>query len=126
MSNRKSHRWLGLTAILAATLMNLLDSTVSNIAGPSIRADLGGGYATLQWIAAGYTLALAVGLLTGGRPGGMFGRKRMLMIGAAGFVAVSLVCALAISPEMLVTARVAQGLFGAVMIPQGFGLIRDM
>ena len=60
--------------VLAATLMNLLDSTVVNVAAPAIRADLGGSYAHLQWIAAGYTLALAVGLLTGGRLGDMFGR----------------------------------------------------
>ena len=120
------HRWLGVFAVLAATLMNLLDTSVVNVGGPAIRRDLGGGYATLQWIAAGYTLALAVGLLTGGRLGDMFGRKRMLMIGAAGFVATSVACALATSPEMLVSSRVAQGLFGAMMIPQGFGLIRDM
>jgi len=122
----RNHKWLGLFAILAATIMNLLDSTVSTVAAPAIRADLGGSYATLQWIAAAYTLALAVGLLTGGRLGDMFGRKRMLMIGVIGFVAASLACAAAWSPEALIGARVVQGLFGAVMIPQGFGLIRDL
>ena len=80
-------RWLGLSAILAATLMNLLDSTVSNVAGPTIRTDLGGSLASLQWLAAGYTLALAIGLLTGGRLGDMFGRKRMLLVGVVGLVA---------------------------------------
>jgi EmrB/QacA subfamily drug resistance transporter len=80
----------------------------------------------LQWLAAAYTLALAVGLLTGGRLGDMFGRKRMLLIGIAGFVVASLACAAAWSPESLVAFRVVQGLFGAVMIPQGFGLIRDL
>lgn len=119
-------RWLGLFAVLSATLMNLLDSTVVNVGGPAIRADLGGGYASLQWIAAGYTLALAVGLLTGGRLGDMFGRKRMMMIGTAGFVLTSLACALSPTPEVLIAARVVQGLFGAMLIPQGFGLIRDM
>ena len=79
-------------------IMNLLDSTVVNIAAPAIRADLGGSYADLQWIAACYTLALAVGLLTGGRLGDMFGRRRMLLIGIVGFVAASLLCALAWSP----------------------------
>src|SRR5438270_1076356 len=119
-------RWLGLSAILAATLMNLLDSTVSNVAAPSIRADLGGSLSTVQWIAAGYTLALAVGLLAGGRLGDMFGRKRMLLIGVSGFMAASVGCGVAVSPEMLIGARVLQGLFGALMIPQGFGLIRDL
>ncbi|WP_207944893.1 MFS transporter, partial [Actinomadura rubrisoli] len=119
-------RWLGLSAILAATLLNLLDSTVVNVAAPAIRADLGGSLAALQWMAAGYTLALAVALLTGGRLGDMFGRKPVLLAGAAGFLATSVACAFAWSPESLIAARVAQGLFAAVMVPQGFGLIRDL
>ncbi|MFG2088162.1 MFS transporter [Spirillospora sp. NPDC048824] len=119
-------RWLGLSAILAATLLNLLDSTVVNVAAPAIRADLGGSYAALQWMAAGYTLALAVALLTGGRLGDMFGRRPVLLAGAAGFLVTSAACAFAWSPETLIAARVAQGLCAAVMIPQSFGLIRDL
>lgn len=106
--------------------MNLLDSNIVGIAAPAIRADLGGSYSTLQWLAAAYTLALAVGLLTGGRLGDMYGRRRMLLIGVGGFVVASLACAAAWSPESLIAFRVLQGLFGAVMIPQGFGLIRDL
>ena len=119
-------RWIGLFAVLAATLMNLLDANVMNVAAPTIRADLGGSYADLQWLTAGYTLAMAVGLLIGGRLGDMFGRKRMLLLGAAGFTLASIACALAPSEGTLITARVVQGLIGAVMVPQGFGLIRDM
>jgi len=119
-------RWLGLFALLAATLMNLLDASVVGVAAPAIRADLGGSLSTLQWLTAGYTLALAVGLLTGGRLGDMYGRKKVLTIGIAGFVATSLACALAPSAAVLLIARVLQGAFGAVMIPQCFGLIRDM
>ncbi|MGH3737703.1 MAG: MFS transporter [Micromonosporaceae bacterium] len=119
-------RWLGLWAILGATLLNLLDGTVGNVAAPAIRADLGGSLSLLQWISAGYTLAMAVGLLTGGRLGDMYGRKRMLMVGIAGFLAASVACAVAVSPEMLIAARVLQGGFGALMIPQCFGLIRDL
>ena len=119
-------RWIGLLAVLAAALMNLLDSNVVSIAAPTIRNDLGGSYADLQWLTAGYTLAMAVGLLTGGRLGDMFGRKRMLLIGAVGFTVASVACALAPSEGVLITARIAQGLVGAVMVPQGFGLIRDM
>jgi EmrB/QacA subfamily drug resistance transporter len=122
----RSRRWLGLFAVLAATIMNLLDTTVVNVGAPSIRASLGGSYASLQWIAAGYTLALAVGLLAGGRLGDMYGRKRVLLVGVVGFVAASLLCAAAWSPDSLIVARVVQGLFGAIMIPQGFGLIRDL
>jgi EmrB/QacA subfamily drug resistance transporter len=118
--------WLGLFAVLAALIMNLLDSTIVNVAAPAIRVELGGSYSSLQWIAAGYTLALAVGLLTGGRLGDMFGRRRMMLVGVAGFVAASLACAAAPSIGALMVARLLQGLFAAVMIPQGFGLIRDL
>lgn len=118
--------WLGLSAVLAAMIMNLLDSTVINVGGPSIRADLGGSLSSLQWISAAYTLALAVGLLTGGRLGDIFGRRRMLMVGLTGFIVSSLACVLAWSPAALIGARTVQGLFAAVMVPQAFGLIRDL
>jgi EmrB/QacA subfamily drug resistance transporter len=119
-------RWLAFAAALAATLMDLLDSTIANVAAPAIRKDLGGSYADLQWIAAAYTLAMAVMLLTGGRLGDMFGRKRMLLIGAAGFTAASVASALAPSVESLIAFRAIQGGVGAVMVPQVFGLIRDL
>lgn len=121
-----THRWLGFFAVLTALIMNLLDSTIVNVAAPSIRRDLGASYSDIQWIAAGYTLALAVGLMTGGRLGDLFGRRTMLMIGVVGFALSSLGCALTPDPQLLIAARVVQGLFGAVMIPQGFGLIRDL
>jgi EmrB/QacA subfamily drug resistance transporter len=119
-------RWIGLIAILAATLLNLLDASIVNVAAPAIRAELGGTASTIQWLAAGYTLALAVGLLTGGRLGDMFGRKRVLMIGLIGFLVASLACGAAGSIELLLTARLVQGAFAAVMVPQCFGLIRDL
>ncbi|MFD8499770.1 MFS transporter [Amycolatopsis sp. NPDC059657] len=123
---RSDRRWLGLFAILAADLLNLLDSTVGTIAAPAIRADLGGSTSTLQWIAAGYTLAMAVGLLVGGRLGDMYGRKRMMLVGVVGFLVASFLCGVSFSPEMLLTARVLQGAFGAVMVPQSFGLMREL
>ncbi|MCU1470925.1 MAG: putative drug resistance protein [Glaciihabitans sp.] len=123
---KKDHRWLGLFALLAAIVMNLLDSTIINVALPAIQADLGGSYSSLQWTAAAYTLALAVGLLTGGRLGDMFGRRTIWMIGVIGFVLASVACAVAWSPDALIAARVVQGLLGAAMIPQAFGLIRDL
>ncbi|HCU48890.1 MAG TPA: MFS transporter, partial [Micromonosporaceae bacterium] len=119
-------RWAALFVILAAEVMDLLDALVTTIAGPSIQADLGGTETLIQWLGAGYTLAMAVGLLTGGRLGDIFGRKRMFMIGAAGFVVASLLCAVAQSPEVLVGARILQGLFGAIMLPQGLGMIKEM
>jgi MFS family permease len=119
-------RWVALFVILAAEVMDLLDALVTNIAAPTIQRDLGGSASLVQWLGAGYTLAMAVGLVTGGRLGDLFGRKRMFVIGAFGFTAASLLCGMAMSPEMLIGARVLQGLFGAVMIPQGLGLIKEM
>jgi EmrB/QacA subfamily drug resistance transporter len=117
-------RWVVLAVILAAEVMDLLDSTVVNIAAPSIRAHLGGAYSTIQWVAAGYTLAFAVMLITGGRLGDIFGRRRLFIIGALGFTIASAACAFAASPGALITSRVIQGAFGAVLIPQGLGVIR--
>jgi MFS family permease len=119
-------RWLAFSAALAAMLMELLDATVSSTAGPAIRANLGGSYADLQWIGAGYTLALTLGLLAGGRLGDLFGRKRMLLIGVAGFTTASVLCAIAPTVYFLIAARVLQGAVGAVMVPQVFGVIRDL
>ena len=125
-TNPDSRRWLGLTAVLAATLMDLLDSTVVNIAAPSIHRSLGGSTAALQWFAAAYTLALAAGLLVGGRLGDMYGRRRMLLGAAVAFTAASVACAFAWSPESLIGARAVQGLLAAMMVPQTFGLIREL
>jgi EmrB/QacA subfamily drug resistance transporter len=106
--------------------MDLLDSLVTNIAGPVIREELGGSYSLIQWLGAAYTLAMAIGLLTGGRLGDIYGRRRMFLTGALGFTLASLVCALAQNPGELITARAVQGLFGAVMLPQGLGMLKQM
>ncbi|MGH3240744.1 MAG: MFS transporter [Spirillospora sp.] len=119
-------RWAALFVILAGEVMDMMDALVTNIAAPTIRAELGGSAATVQWLAAGYTLAMAIGLITGGRLGDLYGRRRMFLIGAAGFTAGSLLCGVAVSPGMLVGARVTQGLFGALMLPQGIGMIKQM
>jgi EmrB/QacA subfamily drug resistance transporter len=120
------HIWTGFAVVLAAMIMNLLDSTIINVAAPSIQRDLGMSSAALEWIAAAYTLAIAVGLMAGGRLGDMFGRKRMLLIGLTGFVLASAACAVAQSPGTLIGARVLQGLSAAMLTPQAFGLIRDL
>ncbi len=88
-------KWLAFAAAAAAAVMDLLDSTIAQVAAPSIRRDLGGSYAVIEWVTAAYTLAMAVGLLTGGRLGDMFGRKRMLLAGVGGFVVASAGCAAA-------------------------------
>ncbi|MFC4009848.1 DHA2 family efflux MFS transporter permease subunit [Nonomuraea purpurea] len=119
-------RWIALFVILAAEAMDLLDALVTAIAAPTIQRELGGSDSLVQWLGAGYTLAMAVGLITGGRLGDLYGRKRMFVIGALGFTTASLACGVSVSPEMLIAGRVLQGLFGAVMIPQGLGLIKEM
>ncbi|MCC3777477.1 MFS transporter [Streptomyces sp. UNOB3_S3] len=119
-------RWAALGVILAGEAMDMLDSLVATIAAPSIRAELGGGASVTQWLGASYALAMAVGLITGGRLGDVIGRRRTFLIGTAGFTGASLLCAAAVSPGVLVAARGLQGLFGAVLIPQGLGLIKEM
>src|SRR5512135_2266987 len=120
------HRWIGLAAILGAEVMDLLDGTIMNIAGPTIRNDLGGGYPLIQWLTAGYTLPFAVLLIVGGRLGDIFGRKRMFLVGAVGFTLASALCSVAQDPGMMIAARAVQGGLGALMIPQGLGLIKAM
>ncbi|MGV9308035.1 MFS transporter [Nonomuraea sp. NPDC003727] len=119
-------RWPALFVILAAEIMDLIDALITQIAAPTIQKELGGSASLIQWLISGYTLAMAVGLITGGRLGDLYGRKRMFVIGALGFTAASLLCGVSVSPEMLIAARVLQGLFGSVMIPQGLGLIKEM
>ncbi|MFC7714891.1 MFS transporter [Nonomuraea recticatena] len=119
-------RWPALFVILAAEVMDLIDAMVTQIAAPTIQREIGGSAGLIQWLVSGYTLAMAVGLITGGRLGDLYGRKRMFVIGALGFTVASLLCGVSVSPEMLIGSRVLQGLFGAVMIPQGLGLIREM
>ena len=119
-------RWPALFVILAAEVMDLLDALVTTIAGPSIRRDLGGGDTLIQWLGAGYTLAMAIGLLTGGRLGDIYGRRRMFMIGTAGFTLE--LAGLRAGPVAGADhrPRVLQGLVGAVMLPQGLGMIKEM
>ena len=119
-------RWVAFGAVITAAVMDLLDSTITQVAAPTIRRELGGSYAVIEWVTAAYALAMAVGLLTGGRLGDIFGRRRVLLAGMAGFVVASAACAAAQSAGELIAARAAQGLLGAIMLPQVFGLIRDL
>ena len=78
-------RWPALFVLLAAEVMDLLDDLITSIAGPTIVRDLGGGQTLIQWLAAAYTLAMASGLLIGGRLGDIYGRRRMFLVGMSGF-----------------------------------------
>lgn len=116
-------RMLILAVVLAADVLDLIDATITNIAAPTISADLGGGQQLIQWAGAGYSLALGVLLIVGGRLGDKFGRRRMFFVGLIGFTLASAVCGLALGPEMFIAGRLVQGTFGALLIPQGFGLL---
>jgi EmrB/QacA subfamily drug resistance transporter len=119
-------RWFVFAVVIAANIMDLMDATIVNVAGPSIRAALGGSGSTLLWLSAGYTLAFAVFLITGARLGDMFGRRRLFLIGSAGFTVMSAACSVAPSMAVLIAFRVLQGAFGALMIPQGFGMLKEV
>src|SRR5215467_5427052 len=117
-------RWLTLIILLLAAFMNLLDVSIVNIAIPSIQRDLHATYADVQWALAGYTLAYALVLITGGRLGDIFGRKRLFLIGVAGFTVMSALCGAAQSPGQLIAFRVLQGVMGGIMIPQVLAVIQ--
>ncbi|MFD5625870.1 DHA2 family efflux MFS transporter permease subunit [Streptomyces sp. NPDC127072] len=116
--------WLVLAVVVAADIMDLIDSSIANLAGPSIRADLGGGEVTVQWVLSAYTAAFALGLVTSGRLGDLLGRRRLFLLGMTGFTVASLACGLAPDAVFLIVARTLQGLCGSVMIPQGLALVK--
>jgi EmrB/QacA subfamily drug resistance transporter len=117
-------RWIALAVVLIAGFMQLVDISIVNVAIPSIQRDLDATYAQIQWVLAGYQLAFAVMLITGGRLGDIFGRKRLFMTGMAGFTLASALCGLAQNPGMLIGSRVLQGLMGAIMFPQILSVIQ--
>jgi EmrB/QacA subfamily drug resistance transporter len=119
-------RWVVAAVVLAAAVMDLLDATIVNVAGPSIHQDLGGGASTLQWLSASYTLAFAVLLIAGARLGDIYGRRRLFLVGSAGFTLFSAASAAAPTIGALIAFRALQGAFGALMIPQGFGLMKQV
>jgi EmrB/QacA subfamily drug resistance transporter len=119
-------RWLTLAILLLAAFMNLLDVSIVNIAIPSIQRNLHASYADVQWALAAYTLAYALLLITSGRLGDTYGRKRLFLIGVAGFTVMSALCGAAQSPGMLIACRAVQGAMGAIMVPQVLAVIQVM
>jgi EmrB/QacA subfamily drug resistance transporter len=119
-------RWVALLVMLLAAFMNLLDVSIVNIAIPSIQRGLHASYAGVQWALAGYALSYALVLITGGRLGDTYGRKRLFLIGVIGFTVMSALCGAAQSTGMLIASRVGQGAMGALMIPQVLSVIQVM
>lgn len=112
-----------LAVVLIADMLDLMDSTITNIGAPAIVADIGGGQSLIKWLGASYALAMGVLLVVGGRLGDRFGKRRVFLVGIAGFTLASLLCGLSVDPAMLIAGRLIQGGFGALLIPQGMGLL---
>ena len=119
-------RTLALCVLLLAFFMDLLDTTIVNVALPALQQGLAASDGAVQWIVAGYTLAFALLLITGGRMGDIFGYKRMFMLGMAGFTLASTLCGLADDAVTLIVARILQGALAALMVPQIMSLIQVM
>ncbi len=122
-SGASDHRWLILVIVAIAQLMVVLDATVVNIALPSAQHALGFPNNDRQWVVTAYALAFGSLLLLGGRLGDMFSRKRVFIIGLAGFALSSALGGAAVSFGMLVVARTLQGAFGAILAPSALGTL---
>jgi EmrB/QacA subfamily drug resistance transporter len=121
-----SARWLAFIVLLAGGLLPSVDFFIVNVSLPSIHTSLGASAAEVQLVVSGYAAAYAVFLITGGRLGDLFGRRRMFLIGMAGFTATNTLCGLAITPFQLVIGRILQGITAAMLAPQVLGSIRAL
>jgi EmrB/QacA subfamily drug resistance transporter len=108
-------RWIALMVLCFGDLMIVLDTTIVNVALPSIRDDLGFSQASLAWVVNAYLLTFGGFLLLGGRLGDLFGHRRLFLIGLTIFTAASLACGLSTSQGMLVASRAVQGVGGAIV-----------
>jgi EmrB/QacA subfamily drug resistance transporter len=119
-------RWLALLVLCLGDLMIVLDTTIVNVALPSIREDLGFSETSLAWVVNAYLLTFGGFLLLGGRLGDLFGHRRLFLIGLTLFTAASLACGLASSQEFLIGARAVQGVGGAIVGVVALSLIMTL
>ena len=115
---------VGISAVFLAAFLDLTDNTSVSVAFPSIAGSLGASHAMLQWVSIGNTLALGAGLALGGQLGDQYGRRKMFLIGVAGYIVTTVLCAVAPTGMALAIFRFIQGLVGSLMIPQIFGIIK--
>jgi EmrB/QacA subfamily drug resistance transporter len=115
-----------LLACILGSSAAFLDGTIVNVALPAIRASLHGGLGMQEWVVDGYLLMLGSLLLVGGSLGDLFGRRRIFVLGVAGFGLASLACALAPDAGALIGARIVQGIAAALLVPSNLALIMDM
>ncbi len=112
-----------LIAMILASGVVFLDGTAVSVALPTIGRDLNAGLSGLQWIVNGYALTLAALLILGGSLGDHYGRKRMLIVGLVGFGVASVLCGVAPTTEVLIAARMLQGVAGALLVPEGLAIL---
>src|SRR5580658_5032054 len=120
------NRWLALYVLCLGTLMIVLDTTIVNVALPSIRSDLGFSETSLAWVVNAYLLTFGGFLLLGGRLGDLYGRRKLFLTGITVFTLASLCCGLSTSQGMLVTARAVQGVGGAIASAVGLSLTMNL
>jgi EmrB/QacA subfamily drug resistance transporter len=131
-AGRSSHlMWAIPGLVLLADALDVFDGTVTNIAAQAIARELTGGVTLTRWLGPAYMPAMGVLLVVGGRLGDKFGQRRLFLIGMGGFTLASAVAGFSPDPTLLIAARVAQGAFGALLIPQGMAIMtkafdRDM
>jgi EmrB/QacA subfamily drug resistance transporter len=118
--------WGALLVLLTGTFVTLLDFFIVNVAIPSMQVDLHAGPSAVQWMVAGFGLALAAGLITGGRLGDLYGRRRLFSTGLALFTLASAGCGLAPTAGLLVAGRVVQGVAAALLMPQVLAIINTV
>jgi EmrB/QacA subfamily drug resistance transporter len=123
--NDANRRWWTLAAMCFALFMIMLDNTVVNVALPSIKADLGTSYSTLAWSVSAYTLSLGVLLITGGRLGDIYGRRRVFLVGVVLFAASSLFISFSQTAAWLIGGRATQGIGAALMMPATLSIITN-
>ena len=119
----RANKWIALAIILVGPFLGVIDFFIANIGVPSIRRALGASFSEIELVIAGYGLAYAVCLITGGRLGDIFGRKRTFILGMAGFTLTSAFCGLAPTAGWLIFGRLIQGCTAALMFPQALSFI---
>jgi EmrB/QacA subfamily drug resistance transporter len=117
-------RWPAFGVLLVTNFMNLVDVTIVNVSLPSLQRNLGAASSQIEWVMAAYVLAFALGLLPFGRLGDIVGGKTMFLLGVSGFTLASALCGIAPNIELLIAARVLQGLAGSMMTPQVLAIVQ--
>jgi EmrB/QacA subfamily drug resistance transporter len=115
---------IGLAVMLAGTFVTVMDGAIVNVAIPSIRTTLGATFAEAELVVVGYIFVFAIGMITGGRLGDIFGQRRVFLAGFVAFTLTSAMCGLAPGPLTLIVARLLQGASASLLSPQVFSLVR--